>query len=60
MPSTCTCPSRPRALPPAGVVASAGGGRLVRGPWLISVVLSGGGLPFIVVPANLSRATDRR
>ena len=51
--------------------AGEGGGRasrccgLVRGPWLISVVLSGGGaagggLPFILVPANLSRrGTDR-
>lgn len=59
-----------RLLPPPGVVARVEEDgvallRLVRGPWLISVVLSGrgaagGGLPFILAPANLSRrGTDR-
>jgi hypothetical protein len=72
MPSSVLVPpgTRPRALllTPAGVE---GGERravadwsVVRGPWLVSVVLSGpgaanGGLPFIVVPANLSRGTDK-
>jgi hypothetical protein len=66
----CACPTRhPAARSPPdscwrGRRRASRCCRLVRGPWLVSVVLSGpgaanGGLPFIVVPANLSRGTDK-